>query len=75
MSASPWPRLRDEDLWLIDLMENRLDKTQQSPEQLRARAKELRSEAARTDVKGLRDAALALAERYEQAAAARAGAR
>lgn len=52
-------------------MEERLEDTWQTPEQLQARAKELRVEAAETDIKGIRDAALVLAERYEEAAAAR----
>lgn len=67
MSVRPWPQLRDEDRWLIDLMEERLHKTRQSPEELRARAEELRGEAERTDIRGFREAALALAERYEEA--------
>jgi len=36
-----------------------------------SRADELRAQAAQTDIEGYRDAALALADRYEQAAAAR----
>lgn len=56
-------------------MEKRLEKTRQSPAQLRARATELRAEAQRTDISGVRDAVLAIAERYEQLAAARTGAR
>jgi hypothetical protein len=43
--------------------------TDQAPEELRARANELRAEAEATDIKGIRDAALALADRYEEAAA------
>jgi len=35
------------------------------------RAEELRAQAAQTDIEGYCDAALALADRYEQAAAAR----
>jgi hypothetical protein len=38
---------------------------------MRARAHELRVEAQRSDVKGIRDAKLALAAQYDQAAAAR----
>jgi hypothetical protein len=74
-SPHPWPPLHEEDRWLIDLMEERLVKTHKTAEQLRARAQELRAEAAETDIHGYREAALALADRYEQAAAARAGAR
>jgi hypothetical protein len=76
VAISPWPEVdRDEDRWVIELMEELLEKTDQSPDELRARAAELRDEAQRTDIKGYRDAALALADRYEQAATARASAR
>lgn len=54
-------------------MEELLADNSQTPEELQARAKELRVEAAETDIKGIRDAVLALAERYEQAAASRVG--
>lgn len=70
-SARPWPSLPEEDRWVLELMEERLEDTWQTPEQLQARAKELRVEAAETDIQGIRDAALVLAERYEEAAAAR----
>ena len=56
---------------MLDLMEERLEDTWQSPEQLLARARELRAEAAEAEIKGTRDAVLALAARYEEAAAAR----
>ena len=52
-------------------MEERLEQTGQDPQELSARAEELRIQAAETEVEGFRDAALALADRYEQAAAAR----
>ncbi|HET9153638.1 MAG TPA: hypothetical protein VFN85_05940 [Solirubrobacterales bacterium] len=52
-------------------MEERLERTSQPPRELSARAEELRAQAAQTDIEGYRDAALALADRYEQAAAAR----
>jgi hypothetical protein len=71
MAARPWPELRDEDRWLIDAMERRISDTTQSPDELRARAQELRADAAASDVKGVRDAKLALADRYEQAAVTR----
>lgn len=53
------------------MMEERLERTSQPPQELSARAGELRAQAAKTDIKGFRDAALALADRYEEAAAAR----
>jgi hypothetical protein len=71
MDVRPWPHLNDEDRWLADAMEQRLRDNTQSAEQLRTRARELRAEAERSDVKGIGDAALALAQRYEHAATAR----
>lgn len=68
----PWPELADEDRWTIELMEELLESTDQAPEELHARAAELR-EAARESDSGQRDAALALADRYDQAAASRHG--
>ena len=52
-------------------MEERLEETSQPPAELAARAKELRKQAAETEIAGYRSAVLALAERYEEAAAAR----
>lgn len=71
MEIHPWPTLPDEDRWLTDAMEDRLRETNQSVEELRARARELRIEAGQSDMKGTREAALALADRYEQVATAR----
>jgi hypothetical protein len=71
MDVRPWPVLHDEDRWLTDAMERRLRDSTQSVDQLRARAQELRAEAEQSDVKGIGEAALALAERYEHAATAR----
>jgi hypothetical protein len=71
MSAHPWPDIPDEQRWSIDLMEELLEQTEQPPRELSARAEKLRAQAAQTDIEGYRDAALALADRYEQAAAAR----
>jgi hypothetical protein len=67
--------LRDEDRWLIAAMEDRFRDSTQSPEQLQARARELRAQAEQSDIKGVRDASLALAGRYEDAAAGRLAAR
>lgn len=52
-------------------MEERLERTSQPVKALSARAEELRAQAAQIDIEGYRDAAFALADRYEQAAAAR----
>ena len=72
-SVRPWPEIAEEDHWIIELMEERFERTSKSPDQLRARGQELYAEAAQADVGGHRDALLALADRYEQAAAARSG--
>jgi hypothetical protein len=69
----PWPEVPEEDRWVIALMEELLEETGESPAQLRNRASELRDEAGCTDIHGYREAALALADRYEHAAAARLG--
>lgn len=61
----------EESRWALELMEERLEHTKQTPEALSERARELRRQASETDLAAHRDAALALAERYEQAAAAR----
>jgi hypothetical protein len=50
-------------------MEKWLEDTWQTTEQLQSRARELRAEAAETDLKGVRDALLVLAARYKHAAA------
>jgi len=71
MAVHPWPDIPDEHRWSIELMEELLEQTEQPPRELSARAEELRDQAAQTDIEGYRDAALALADRYEQAAAAR----
>ena len=56
-------------------MEDQLRDSTQSPERLQARAGELRTQADQSDIKGVRDASLALAGRYHDAAAARQAAR
>jgi hypothetical protein len=71
MPVHPWPDIPGEQRWSLELMEERLERTAQPPRELSARAEELRAQAAQTDIAGYRDAALALADRYEQAAAAR----
>jgi hypothetical protein len=71
MAAHPWPDIPDQQRWSLELIEERLQRTSQRPRQLSARAEELRAQAAQTDIEGYRNAALALADRYEQAAAAR----
>ena len=69
-SVRPWPNVAEEDQWVIELMEERFEKTPKSPEQLRARAKELYAQAEHAEP-GRRDALLALADRYGATADAR----
>jgi hypothetical protein len=71
VAVRPWPDIPDKHLWVLELMEERLKQTTQSARELSARADELRAQTAQTDIEGYRDAALALADRYEQAAAVR----
>jgi hypothetical protein len=71
MDVRAWPELPDIDRWLIDAVERRLRDNTQSADQLHDRARSLRAEAEQTDVAGVRETTLALAERYEQAATAR----
>jgi hypothetical protein len=71
-SSGGWPSLPEADRWAIELIDELLEDESQTPEQLLARAKQLRAEAAEADIEGMRNAARVLAERYEEAAAARA---
>lgn len=66
----PWPELGEHGE-VIELFEDTLADTTQTSEELRERAREFREHAAKTDVLGHREAALAMADRYEQAASAR----
>ena len=70
-SVRPWPNVAGEDQWVIELLEERFEETSLSPEQMRDRAKELRTQAERGRAGGDKDARLALADRYEEAAAKR----
>jgi hypothetical protein len=56
---------------MLEMMEELLAESSQSADGMRARAAELREEAKARSIKGEREAALALADRYEEAAAAR----
>lgn len=71
MSQRPWPPLAPEHRWTLELMEERVGADQPDSRRASARAKELRVQAAGADLPGFGSAALALAERYDEAAAAR----
>ena len=70
-SVRLWPEILEEDKWLIELMEERFEKTPLSPKELRDRAAELRRQADENDMAAYREMALALAERYEETATSR----
>lgn len=64
----PWPEGLDEHQRpILQLFEETLESTTQTSEQLRERARDMRDYAAHTDIRGHRETALALADRYEQA--------
>lgn len=67
-SSCDWPTVPDRHRWVIDAMDERLDAMDLTSAELTARAQELRAEARDSVVGGYRDAALSLAERYEQTA-------
>jgi hypothetical protein len=72
MSAvRPWPEVPSEARWVIEAMEEQLEETTATPQELATHARELRARAAAADNEGSRQAALAVAERYEQLAATR----
>jgi hypothetical protein len=75
VALHPWPAVAPEYRWAIDEMEERFADMGRDPEQRRGRARVLRARAARTDIKGCREAWLALADRYEDAASRIAEAR
>jgi hypothetical protein len=52
-------------------MDELLETTTQTPEELLSRAEELRAQAALTDIDGYRTGCLKVADRYDQAAAVR----
>jgi hypothetical protein len=71
MAIHPWPEVPEEYRWTIELIEERLEKNDQTPEELTSRAEELRREAESTEIDGYRDARLALADRFEALAVSR----
>jgi hypothetical protein len=70
-SVRPWPKVPPGAEWVIEEMEDALARSKAPPEDLIAHANELRAQAEAADNEGSRYAALAVAERYEQLAAAR----
>lgn len=66
-----WSQLLDHHREVVELFEETLARTTQTSEELRERARQMRTYAAQTEVLGHCEAAMALAHRYEHAAAAR----
>lgn len=54
---------------MLELMDELLSDSSQSPEGMRSRARELREEAETTEIEPYAEAALVLADRYEAVAA------
>lgn len=75
MAVRPWPDVPEDQRWALEFMEERLERTDQTPEELLARADELRAQAAAAEISGIREASLALADRYAEAASARLASR
>jgi hypothetical protein len=71
MPLHPWPDVPEEYRWTVELIEERLEKNDQTPEDLLTRARELRREAEATEIEGNRDAWLAVADRFAELAASR----
>jgi hypothetical protein len=71
MALRPWPDVPEEYRWTVELMEERIEKNDQTPEELIARVEDLRRDAESTEIDGRRDAWLAVADRYEELAASR----
>lgn len=70
-SVEHWPDVAPEARWATEMMDELLATTTRSSGELLDRARELRAKAATTDIEGYRAGALKLANRFEQAAAAR----
>jgi hypothetical protein len=70
-SVEHWLGVAPEARWATELMDELLATTTQTSEELLTRSRELRAQAAATDIEGYRTGALKLAVRYEQTAVAR----
>lgn len=70
-SVDYWAGVAPEARYFTEIIDELLAKRTWTPEQLLDRAREMREQAAATDIEGFRTAALRLAKRYEYAAAER----
>lgn len=68
-SVEHWLDVDSDARWATELMDELLATTTRTSEELLARARELRAQAAATEIDGYCAGALKLAFRYEQAAA------
>lgn len=66
-----WDDIAAEAPAVTEMIEEMMATTDQTPAELRARARELRAQADATDINGCRSAYVMLAARYEETAAAR----
>jgi hypothetical protein len=66
-----WADAPPEARFATEVIDELLENTKRSAEELLDRARELRAKAETTDIKGYRDGALRLAKRFEYAAAER----
>ena len=69
-----WPDVDEHGEWAIAALERQLNEEWRSAASLRARADELRAQAQTLEIPAMREATLLIAERYEEAAAARTSA-
>lgn len=72
MKVRPWPPVGEQGRWILELMEELLANTSLSHAELSDQAATLREEARTTGLEAYREASLALADRYDVAAATRA---
>lgn len=70
-SVDHWAGVAPEARYFTEVMDGLLADTTRSSEELLDRARELRAQAAETDIEGYRKGALRLAKRFEHAAAER----
>lgn len=72
MAVRPWPEFPEEMRWILDSYDELIADGNGTPAEKIERAAELRARAAGLGPVSGKDALLAIAERYEEAAAARA---
>ena len=71
VSLRPWPDFEPPERGVVDEFERALDRTRDSPDEIRGHADQLRAQALAEEIGAVREAKLAMADRYELAAATR----